>query len=135
LAAATAAAVPTAASQGIEDLSYLAGYFLDAGIALFHPGKDLPDILAVLSNLVHLSEDNLAQGSDHPSHFGILAPQIIDPCANLGEPSGRPVHVVAKDPRQACECQPILRIRHLPRSPEPSGSVKAARSNSRPSSQ
>jgi hypothetical protein len=79
LAAATAAAVPTAASQGIEDLSYLAGYFLDAGIALFHPGKDLPDILAVLSNLVHLSEDNLAQGSDHPSHFSRRRSSILAP--------------------------------------------------------
>ncbi len=56
-------------------------HVLKPRIASFHPGKDLPDMLAmllveapVLSNHVHLSEGNLAQVPDHPSHFGNLAP-------------------------------------------------------------
>ncbi len=60
-------------------------HVLKPRIASFYPGKDLPDMLAmllvespVLSNLVHLSEDNLAQVPYDPSHVGILAPQIID---------------------------------------------------------
>ena len=133
-----AASIAAPALYGIKDPPDLAANFLDAsvllfnsGVALLHPSKALPDMLAmllveapvlfelapVLSHLVHLTEDNLAQVPDHPSHFGILAPQIIDPCADLGEPSGRPIHVIPEDPRQAFECQSILRIRHLQRSP------------------
>jgi hypothetical protein len=154
LAAAAAAAVPTAASQGLEDLSDLAAHRLEPRIMFrhsgsilpiqlrgpritsFHPDEDPPDMSAVLfveppvfRNLVHLPKDDLAQVPDRSSHHGILAPQLIHPYADLSEPGGRPIHMIPEGPRQASERQSIPRVRHLPRSPLESYSTKSAQYN------
>ncbi len=52
-------------------------------------------------NLVHLAENDLAQIPAHAGHPGNLAPKVIDPCTDPGEPGGRAVHMVPDDLSQA----------------------------------
>jgi hypothetical protein len=139
-----AAAVGPAPLHGVQNppdveahLADLKAYRLEAGIVLFHSGKDLPDLLPVLFDLIHLPQHDLGQLPDHRRYTPDLSPEITNlgsqtsvlrPALRpllrkldaqfrkligyLGEPSGGPVHVASQDLRESLQRQRPIRISH-----------------------
>jgi hypothetical protein len=108
-----AAAVSTAALDGVQDAPDIAGHLLDAGIAF-------PDLASVFVNLVVVPGDDLGQISDDACYDPDLASKIVNARSNLGELrshlrelSGGRIHVGTKYPRETFQRQLTISVCQL----------------------